>query len=76
MLGSDWLLSYEAERSFGLRVKSKNRSDYEVIGSLIERDVQFYNPNAIPTVFEEIEEHDTVMYALEDSMGDYEDEEE
>ena len=73
MLGSDWILSYEAERSFGLRLKKKNRNEYGVIGDLIDGGVEFYNSSAVPVVFEDVIDVDTISRALEDRSGLYED---
>ena len=72
MLGSDWLLSYEAERSFGFRLKSKNRNDYEIFGNLLDQGVKFYDTTADPVVFEDIEDIENVSKALEDMGGAYE----
>lgn len=74
MLGNDWLLSYEAERSFGFRLNRRNRNDYSVFGDLIERDAQFYDTDAIPFVFQGVERIDDVDEALEDRIGLYEEE--
>ena len=73
MLGADWLLSYEAEKSFGFRLKQKNRTDYSLFGDLIDNGVEFYDSNAVPVVFEETDNIETVSQALEDSVGLYED---
>lgn len=73
MLGPDWILSYEAERSFGFRLKKKNRNDYSLFGDLIDNGVEFYDTNAIPIVFEETDNIEAVSQALEDSVGLYED---
>lgn len=81
MVGDDWLLSYEAERSFGFRLKGKNRNDYGVFGKFIDHDVQFYDTDAIPFVFQGVAHEEDVDEALEDRIGlyeeeDYEDDEE
>jgi hypothetical protein len=75
MLGNDWLLSYEAERVFGYRLKGKNRRDYSVFGTLIEADAQFYDSDAVPFVFQNVADFDDVDEALEDRIGLYEDDE-
>ncbi|MBD0425558.1 hypothetical protein [Aquisalinus flavus] len=75
MLGNDWLVSYEAERSFGFRLRGKNRNDYSVIGTLIDDDVSFYDSNAIPIVFQNVDDIDDVDEALEDHIGLYEEDE-
>ena len=74
MLGNDWLLSYEAERCFGFRLKGKNRVDYGVLGDLIDAGAQFYDAAAKPFVFQgvNIEEVDE---AIEDRIGLYEEDE-
>jgi hypothetical protein len=74
MVGNDWLLSYEAERSFGYRLKGKNRVDYSVFGMLINFDVQFYDADALPFVFQGVARIEDVDEALEDRIGLYEDE--
>lgn len=74
MLGNDWLLSYEAERSFGFRLSRKNRTDYGVFGDLIGNDVQFYDASAVPFVFQDIDDIEDVDEALEDRIGLYEEE--
>lgn len=73
MVGNDWLLSYEAERIFGFRLKGKNRTDYSIFGDLIDRDVQFYDSDAIPYVFQGVDNISDVDEALEDRIGLYED---
>lgn len=73
MLGADWLLSYEAERSFGFRLKQKNRNDYSLFGDLIDGGVEFYDSTAVPFVFEDTDNIEAVSQALEDSIGLYED---
>lgn len=73
MLGNDWLLSYEAERLFGYRVKGKNRADYGVFGTLLDNSVQFYQSDAIPFVFQGVDDVEAVDEALEDRIGLYED---
>ena len=75
MLGNDWLLSYEAERAFGFRLKGKNRNDYGVFGTLIDNEVQFYDSSAEPFVFQGVDDYETVDEALEDRIGLYEDDE-
>ena len=75
MIGDDWLLAYEAERSFELRVKAKNRNDYGAFGELIDGGAEFYNKNAVPVVFEGIRDFTRILQALEDQSGLYEDNE-
>lgn len=74
ILSSDWLLSYEAERIFGYRVKGKNRTDYSIIGDMIASDVAFYDDDALPVVFEEAGGEQPVD-ALEKRIGSYEEDE-
>lgn len=76
MLGSDWLLSYEAERSFGFRLKAKNRNDYAIFGELLDQNVEFYDAAAVPVVFRDVDDVDNVSQALEDVGGFYENEDE
>tara|TARA_R110000868_G_scaffold253869_1_gene510493 strand:+ start:261 stop:1961 length:1701 start_codon:yes stop_codon:yes gene_type:complete len=73
MLGNDWLLSYEAERSFGYRLKGRNRNDYSVFGDLINAGAQFYQSAAEPFVFQGVDDIDKVTAALEDRIGLYDD---
>lgn len=72
MLGNDWLLSYEAERGFGFRLKRKNRTDYSVFGDLIENEASFYDADATLFVFQDVDDIDDVDEALEDRIGLYE----
>ena len=74
MQESDWLLLYEAERSFNFKMKREDGSLLEVYKELLSGDVQFYNPYTPPVVFEGIDEEDfdTVAEAIEDSDGFYE----
>lgn len=72
MLGNDWLLSYEAERAFGYRVKTKNREDYSVFGELIEANVSFYDDSARLFVFQGVD-FDDADEAIEDWSGFYDD---
>jgi hypothetical protein len=74
MLSNDWLLSYEAERSFGYRLKTKNRNDYSVFGDLIEGNAAFYDQNATLFVFQGVDDIDDVDEALEHRIGLYDDE--
>ena len=71
MVGSDWLLSYEAERIFGYSLKNKNREDYGVFGDLIENGVQFYDQDAKPLVFQGVDDEKEVDEAIEDRSGLY-----
>lgn len=76
MLGNDWLLSYEAERSFDYRVKGKNRNDYSVFGALIRDGASFYKNDALPIVFQGAPDIHDVSEALEDHIGLYDDDDE
>ena len=75
MIGNDWLVSYEAERTFGFRLRTKNRNDYSVFGDLIDEGAAFYDSDAQPAVFQGIENDDEVESALEDESGFYDDDE-
>ena len=72
MIGSDWLLAYEAERLFGFSLKMKNRKDYSVYGELLEKGAQFYDPEAKPVVFQGVVDLEHVVEAIEDRVGLYE----
>ncbi|WP_282610262.1 RNA-directed DNA polymerase [Pelagibius sp. Alg239-R121] len=73
MLGANWLLAYEADRAFGFKIKTKNQQGYEFFKTLYDDDVSFYNSEAVPVVFEDIEEPTSVMSAIESPTGSYED---
>lgn len=75
MLSNDWILSYEAERQFGYRVKIKNRNDYSVFGQLIDGNVSFYDRAAPLFVFQDGDPNDAEG-AIEDRFGRYDDDEE
>lgn len=75
MLGPDWLLSYEAERLFGYKLKGKNSDGYECFRTLIDGAASFYDYNALPSVFHGVQDLSTVQEALEDRIGQYEEDE-
>lgn len=70
MLSEDWVLSYEAERLFGYRLKTKNRNDYDVFGKLVDQNVSFYDAAAPLFVFQE-GDPDEAEGAIEDRHGRY-----
>lgn len=74
ILGGDWIISYEAERLYGYKIKTKNRKNYGVIGELIARDVSFYDRAATPLVFAAAEGN-APTEALERRIGSYEEDE-
>lgn len=71
MQESDWLLLYEAERSFGYHIKQQDKKHQEVYKKLISEGVQFYKPDASPVVFEGVDESEwnTVPEAIEPPRG-------
>ena len=73
MLGSDWLLSYEADRLFGFKLKSKNMNGFSFSSELYENDTEFYNTDALPVVFEGVEDPKNVGGALESDISHYDD---
>ena len=77
MQESDWLLLYEAERSFNFKINRQDGMLLEVYDKLLSEGVQFYKSNARPVVFEgkDEEELKTVKEAIEHIDGFYEVEE-
>jgi Reverse transcriptase (RNA-dependent DNA polymerase) len=73
MLGSNWLLAYEGDRQFGLKIKSRNLQGNPFFKQLYDDDVSFYNRDAKPFVFEDVDDIDTVKSAIEGSTGSYDD---
>ncbi|MEM9288961.1 MAG: RNA-directed DNA polymerase [Pseudomonadota bacterium] len=73
MVSSCWLLSYEAERLYGYRLREKNRASYPLFGEMIRFGVSFFEPDNPPSVFEEVEDVTEVSNALESDLSDYED---
>ncbi|MDE0407950.1 MAG: RNA-directed DNA polymerase [Alphaproteobacteria bacterium] len=71
MVSGDWLVSYEAERIFGYRLKDKNRKDYGVFGDLLANGTQFYDPGANPVVFQGKHDLEDISEAIEDRGGLY-----
>jgi hypothetical protein len=65
MMGANWILAYEADRQFGLKIKSKNLQGNPFFKQLYEDDVSFYNKEAQPAVFQEVDEVDKVKSAIE-----------
>ena len=78
MLESDWLLQYEAVRSFDYKLKQQDGEYNEVLKQLIDGGVQFYKSTASPVVFDGIDEENfnEVELAIEDRDGFYESEDE
>ena len=73
LLDNDWLLLFEAVRSFGYTFNLQNWGYYEVFKNLIDGGAQFYEPNALPAVFDGVDEGDfgDVELAIEDSENFY-----
>ena len=76
MLGADWLLSYEADRLFGLKLKSKNRSGFSFSSDLYDNDSEFYDREAVPLVFDGVTDPSEVEGALEPGISHYDDNDE
>jgi hypothetical protein len=73
MLGPDWLLSYEADRLFGYKLKSKNLNGLAFASDLYLADTEFYDIDAVPQVFEETDNPKEVDSALDDVDAYYDD---
>lgn len=71
MLGSNWLLAYEADRQFGFKIKTKNLQGNDLFKILYDDTVSFYNTEAIPPVFKD-KDSNLVMSAIEPSASNYE----
>jgi hypothetical protein len=73
MLSADWLLSYEADRLFGFKLKSRNLNGLSFANDLYSNDTEFYKRDAVPTVFEGIDDPTGVEGALEAVISHYDD---
>lgn len=71
MLGANWLLAYEGDRQFGLKIKSKNVQGNPFFKQLYDDDVAFYDRDAVPLVFDEAEDIDKVKSAIEYPINSY-----
>jgi len=84
MMGSNWLFAFEADRQFDLKIKTKNLQGNGFFKQLYDDDVSFYFGEAVPSVFEDVEDEKTVKIAIEapvtgyddDDVEDYDDDEE
>lgn len=74
MLGSNWLLAYEADRQFGLKIKSKNIQGSPFFKQMYDDDVSFYDREAVPTVFDDVDDFSDVKSAIEGSISGYDEE--
>lgn len=73
MLGPNWLLAFEGDRQFGLKIKSKNLQGSDFFKTLYDDDVSFYNGNAKLFVFEDVDDPEDVTSALERPISKYDD---
>ncbi|MCX5497088.1 RNA-directed DNA polymerase [Kaistia dalseonensis] len=73
MLGSNWILSYEADRQFGFRLKSKNLQGSDFFQSMYDNNTSFYDRSADPVVFENDVTGTSAKNAIEKGIGDYDD---
>jgi hypothetical protein len=73
MLGSSWLLAYEGDRQFGLKIKSRNIQGNPFFKQLYDDDVSFYNCDAMPFVFDDAEDIKEVKSAIESPISNYDD---
>lgn len=73
MLGANWLLAFEGDRQFGLKIKSRNLQGNPFFKQLYDEDVSFYNRDAKLFVFEDVEDIDEVKSAIESPISSYDD---
>lgn len=71
MLSSEWLLVYEAHRSFGYEIKTRLKCGFDFVSDLLKANAAFYDRDAIPSVFENSEEPLGVDSALEENISLY-----
>ncbi len=71
ILGNDWLLSYEADRLFDYKLKTKNLNPPTLFEELYKNNVEFYDPDAFPAAFPEDAEATDVKFALGDISSQY-----
>ncbi|KQZ31110.1 hypothetical protein ASD50_16455 [Mesorhizobium sp. Root552] len=71
MLSNNWLLAYEGDRQFGLKIKSKNIQGNQFFKQLYDDDVSFYNRDAESWVFEDEDDKGSVKFAIEKGAGGY-----
>lgn len=73
MMSDNWLLAYEADRLFDFKLKTKNLNGPSFFSELYDNDTEFYNKDAIPSVFVDADDADEVGFALEDVISYYDD---
>lgn len=73
MLGANWLLAFEADRQFGLKIKSKNQQGNPFFKQLYDDNVSFYNRDAKLFVFEDVDDVVEVKSAIESPISNYDD---
>jgi len=71
MMGENWLLSYEADRLFGFKLKTKNLIGNSFFEELYNNDTEFYDADALPVAFLGKEDPSEVASALEDITSYY-----
>ena len=75
MMAENWLLAYEADRLFEYKLKAKNLSGAGFFEELYDNDAEFYDRDAVPAAFADIDDPGEVESALENviSYYDYDD---
>ncbi len=73
MVGENWLLAYEADRQFGFNLKTKNLNGPSFVEELYANDTEFFDREAVPSAFADIEDPSEVESALEDVSSYYDD---
>lgn len=71
MTGTDWLLAYEADRLFGFKLKTKNINSIHFAQELYDNDTEFYDIDATPVPFQDVDDPSEVDSALEDIISYY-----
>ena len=76
MTGSNWMLAYEADRQFGIKIKTKNLQGNDFFRQMYDDDVSFYDSEAIPQPFKGADSDQDVIFAIESTSRLYDDLEE
>lgn len=69
MMGPNWLLAYEADRQFDMKIKTRNLQGSGFFKQLYDDDVSFYDAEAVPVVFTDVDNVDDVRSAIESSTS-------
>ncbi|SNB85407.1 hypothetical protein SAMN06265338_1541 [Rhodoblastus acidophilus] len=73
MLGANWLLAYEGDRQFGLKIKSKNLQGSAFHKQLYEDYTSFYDKEAKLFVFDGVDSPENAKCAIESEISSYDD---